>query len=105
MATDFYSVEEREAVKANVVPALMKRGWPRDKAEECADLAVHAVESALGAIDRITNQSDNSRVNLQALVLASNFVAQRTTDLYQKALPLLDEMNMEGRVRDGLKFR
>ena len=70
-----------EAVKADHVRQLTKVGMPRADAQEVVDLAAHAVDEALTALDRVCDGAPDADTQLTALRIAAAWLAENTEGL------------------------
>lgn len=60
ISNDLLDKAVKEQIRANLVEGYMAATAPRAKAQELADLVIHAVDEAVSAMDRVTRTAANT---------------------------------------------
>ena len=71
----------RQAIRKQV----MAVGVPANKADEIVDLAFHGAEKAMDALVTTTRASSDSRVSLNAMVIASSLIDEKMKGMRELA--------------------
>lgn len=78
-----------EKFRRETVARLVDMKWPQKEAEECVDLALHAVDESSKTVARICQVATHNVVELQALALATQILAMRYKRLSQETETVL----------------
>ncbi|MAF60240.1 hypothetical protein [Blastomonas sp. CCH5-A3] len=78
----------KRKMRAAIRQQVMACGVPSDKASEIVDLALHGADRAYDALTAATIVSNDQRVNLNALLIATGLIEERM----QSARKLVETM-------------
>lgn len=90
-----WSLDDEQVVKfrRDLLNEMTGIGWPRDKAEEAIDVALHAIKESVATTLRICQLGSMKVIELQATAMACGILGNHYTKTAQQALKEIRFLN------------